>query len=779
MEARRSESSAELDAAGRKELRLALVCYGGSSLAIYMHGVTKELQRLVKGSALLDAGLEPAPHAVSESAYRELLIELAKQTGVQTRVVVDVIAGTSAGGINGIYLAKALAHNQSQDALRDVWFERGDMSQLLLLPKKLPVKPRLVALLPRALRKSPLRGAEMARWLYDALAEMDTTPIDPPALTTLMPDGDRLELFVTITDFYGYDRQIPIFDPHLVHDRRHRHALTFAYEPDGVDQFRPEDNGPLAFAARTTSCFPGVFPPVSFPAFKAWVPAAQLAELKTRCFRSYALAGADPELTQFVDGGVIDNKPFGWAIDAISRRTADVQVDRRLLYLEPDPGERFLPTPGEPLAAKTAPTTLRALVGASSGIPRHEPILDDLLGVLMHNARVMRIRDVIETCFPDVAQFVTNIIGEMDELPADPDSVVLKNWATEINKQTIAEAGLGYATYLRLKISGVVDGYAQTVCDVRDFPDDSNHAQLVRAVIRCWAEQRGLFAQQPQPTEEQIGFLRMFDLGYGQRRLRLVIAALRWWYRDLQAGKPDAPPRPDLDQGKQILYDATEKLRRIMGGADFSDALRTQIEACFPDEDVRDFLAISGLDATAYVSRHKSDLEAAEKQLHDFIEKELDGFSADLYRSLYTLSANWHPARRYELLVRYLGFPLWDQLLYPIQALADAGESDQVDVQRMSPYEARVLSTPPDQKVKGKRLMHFWAFFDRTARENDYLWGRLDGAAHLIGIVLGKTHPEYRSWCLKAFTAILDEDEKALTHIPDTVLALRTELEAK
>jgi len=35
-----------------KELRLGLVCYGGSSLAIYMHGITKEVNRLVKASAL-------------------------------------------------------------------------------------------------------------------------------------------------------------------------------------------------------------------------------------------------------------------------------------------------------------------------------------------------------------------------------------------------------------------------------------------------------------------------------------------------------------------------------------------------------------------------------------------------------------------------------------------------------------------------------------------------------------------------------------------------------
>ena len=39
-----------------RELRLAVVLYGGASLAIYMHGTTKELQRLVKASALADRG---------------------------------------------------------------------------------------------------------------------------------------------------------------------------------------------------------------------------------------------------------------------------------------------------------------------------------------------------------------------------------------------------------------------------------------------------------------------------------------------------------------------------------------------------------------------------------------------------------------------------------------------------------------------------------------------------------------------------------------------------
>src|SRR5213080_3170335 len=97
---------------GTRELRLGVVCYGGSSLAIYMHGVTKEIHRLVKASALRAAG--EAPQSASEQAYVNLLDELVAATDrVDLRVIVDVVAGTSAGGINGIYLSKALAGNRS------------------------------------------------------------------------------------------------------------------------------------------------------------------------------------------------------------------------------------------------------------------------------------------------------------------------------------------------------------------------------------------------------------------------------------------------------------------------------------------------------------------------------------------------------------------------------------------------------------------------------------------------------------------------------------------
>ena len=55
----------------QKELRIALVCYGGVSLAVYMHGVTKELWHLARASRDADAARPGA--GGSARVYRRLL----------------------------------------------------------------------------------------------------------------------------------------------------------------------------------------------------------------------------------------------------------------------------------------------------------------------------------------------------------------------------------------------------------------------------------------------------------------------------------------------------------------------------------------------------------------------------------------------------------------------------------------------------------------------------------------------------------------------------------
>ena len=62
---------------------------------LHMHGVTKELHRLVKASALLESSNDLADSSTpSERVYGRLLAEMADldREGVRTRVVVDVVA---------------------------------------------------------------------------------------------------------------------------------------------------------------------------------------------------------------------------------------------------------------------------------------------------------------------------------------------------------------------------------------------------------------------------------------------------------------------------------------------------------------------------------------------------------------------------------------------------------------------------------------------------------------------------------------------------------------
>ena len=791
-------------AGAAKELRLGLVCYGGSSLCIYMHGITKEINRLVSASASRAAGI--AATTGSERVYLDLLEKLAGsgEEAPDLRVIVDVIAGTSAGGINGIFLGKALAGNRSQDALRDLWFNDGDMNQLVIGPRKfagIPIswKAKIPLLLKRALKHSPLRGNDMAIWLHQALGKMDADPSNGGA-ASLLPPGHPLDLWVTITDFYGYERLIPLSRPRFVSDPRHRHVLNFHYESGGDDHF--DDNAALTFAARTTSCFPAVFPPVN-PAQLSQTLDASLDPMLARCFRIYELNGADPNKTYFIDGGVLDNKPFGWAIETITRsRPAESEVDRRLLYLEPDPGG-FATSQGG-----GDPETLAAALGALTNIPRSEPILDDLLDVQEHNERVARIRDVIEVNFDRVAALIDPIVP--DDLLAGqaPQQWPWADWNKQVNEIVTANAGMPYATYLRLKIAAVLHGFAQAICTSCNYPAESNQAALVRAAVDCWAAARGLYGgllhdgdAQPcaererlppsrpfEPTPEQIRFLQAFDLGFMRRRVRFVVAALNWWYRCV--GVDGFPTRQQLDDGKAILYENIATLDglahlHLSDGAgqserDAVERLKELVRAAFPVDSLTAFLRKEGVDGTAYARSHADELANLFAAAEAFYSERVRDLGPALLAQLAPVTADWTPARRRDLIVRYIGFPMWDVLLYPVQELSQIGEGDAIEVVRVSPHEATLLPVPEGGKVEGKREHHFYAFFSREARENDYLWGRLDAAEQLVRLLLDSSNEDepIHTWCKQLFGAILDEEEQALTTIKPKVAQLRTEIAA-
>jgi patatin-related protein len=122
-----------------KELRLALICYGGVSLAVYMHGVTREIWHLLRASRAFHDGLDPAPGC--EAIYHDIMADMAAKGGIKIRVLADIIAGSSAGGINGIFLSQAIVTGQSLEPLTDLWLETADVDTLLDPVARSPARP--------------------------------------------------------------------------------------------------------------------------------------------------------------------------------------------------------------------------------------------------------------------------------------------------------------------------------------------------------------------------------------------------------------------------------------------------------------------------------------------------------------------------------------------------------------------------------------------------------------------------------------------------------------
>lgn len=804
-------AGAPAGAGATRELRLAVVCYGGVSLAIYMHGITKEIHKLVLASAALaaDPDANPFPSG-TEKVYWDLLARIGRgevggdAAGARIRVVVDIISGTSAGGINGVFLAKALAHNRSQDALRQLWFEKGDIKQLLRGWPRLPAVVRAGWIAYRAARRPlrvqpPLRGDDMSRWLHAALADMDGTGPGPGG-PSLVPDGSELELFVPVTDFQGYDREIPLYDPRFVRDRTHRHVMRFRHRGDD-SEFGDAFNHGLAFAARATSSFPGAFPPVDFAGYARAVPGGgDLRRLAPRLFPLYALAGAEPARTWFVDGGVLDNFPFQSAIDAIGTRPAATEVDRRLLYIEPDPGEGDPSTP-----AGGPPGLYRTVFGGYASIPRKEPILDDLVKLARRNEAVLRVRDVIEASFATVRRRVDALVDE-----AGP-SVLLSPGATgaeladldaAVQERALAEAGFGVGTYLRLRVRAMVDAYAGVVAEVLRFPVGSSQAAFVTSALRRWAVEDGLLEQAPDDEQQRRrrDFLAALDLGYRERRIRFLVSALNWLYPE--AGRPGRPSRAQIDEGKRRLYGHLGTLRGLVAELAGDAALASAVAGVFAEEEIRSTTTADEFELAAFLDRHRAVLVEVRAQVASRLAKALPHLDEALHRDVLELAGACGDDLRRDLVTRYAGFPFWDLLVFPLQAASGVGERDHVEVYRMSPKDVGLLAGAggPDgggKDLKGMTLFHFGAFFSRRGREGDYLWGRLDAVERLVKLLLDvRRAPATLSAgspaaappavgrdvlaaeCAPAFRAVLAEEEGALPHAAGLVVTLRARVEA-
>lgn len=814
-----------------KELRLALVCFGGVSLAIYMHGVTKEILKLVRASyayhsvpkgptretASFADNIRPGDTEYdSEHAYFELLQEIGKH--VDLRVVVDVVSGASAGGINGIILGRALAHDLRIDHFRNLWLNEADVARLLDPTKKasqfskiymrpllwLASRSRLgrVLLDPEMRDKislftrsrwfePPFDGQHLSRQLLAGLEAMGD-PKGPGA--SLMPTQLALDLFVTLTDFYGYLQHIPIHDPPFVRDREHRHMLRFTYRrwPNGEEQsdFTRADAPALAFAGRATSAFPGAFPPAQIGDIerliveqgREWVRKEAFLE---KNFPDYFRAELNPENTSFVDGGVLANKPFAAAMKAIRGRPAYREVDRRLVYIDPQPLRPAPPPTGR------VPGFFRVLKGALSDIPRNEPIADELIAVARFNERVRHLRGVIDATQPQIARLVA------ESAPRNLDSALseleVRLWRMQASERAVQEAGFAYEGYVRLKLGAVLESVSRLISNACRFGTQSTEAQWVRHALLRWAEdrqvchtaaqfERAVPGAGPDQLPPWVRFLLRFDASFRQRRLRFLVQRLNQLYGKLGDPLHVGLKAEQLDRMKRLLYEAQEGLRRFDGGDGIAEATADQARLLFfrriqPQQPER-----LAADAAAFAAANMAAIDAVIDRLADDIDLnrstgQLDALFAELEPQ------DWSAEARRDLLVSYIGFPFWDVLTFTITNWRDLGEFNEIRIDRISPEDAVAIRR--GNTLKGINLGRFGGFFSRAHRENDYLWGRLHAVDRLIDIVydaaLGhdtESQVDRKALKLKTFRLVLNREAANLAVSRGLIEDLRHELDA-
>jgi len=777
------------------ELRLALVFYGGVSLAIYMHGVSREVLNLVRASAKRSqrvlapagTGVDDRPSTASERAYAKLLDAVGRS--VDVKVVTDAIAGASAGGVNGIMLARAITHDLPLDRHRDFWLENADVTRLARPQNgfarylKSGVSPMLDRIVAAQLKKQvdepetreklrhfmqsrwftpPFSGESFIGWMLDACADMDMRGV-PGA--TLIPQGQTLDLFVTLTDYTGRRRRIRIDDPAFIDEWDHRKILKFEAShraAGGLDSEFGTDRIPdLVFAARATASFPGAFYPATVAEMDRVLQKRKEPWPRRETFLDdrLQLSGAHRERHCFVDGSVVMNKPFAPIVEAIQHRPAAREVARRLVYVDPVPASQSR----SGAATEELPGFFKVIIASMAHIPRNEPIGDELREIEARNRRGRWLARTITAADPVVEKAVRRLLPiRLRMKPA-----TLTKCRKKANEAAHTKAGYAFLNYQALKLHSVAERLAELAGRLaRGHGIELSDADLTSRINRDFEVRTDTLQDGPlRPDPEVIDVLRRFDVDYRVRRIRFVIRKLNTYY---SAQDPDRPDAGMLDQLKSLLYGKIDSLT-MRWSKGFYGAGALQLVSGLADLNGQN-RSEDGPVLHSFLSRVGA-LMALEE-----LDEAIDAFFAGEATNL--VQGKWYRG----LIEAYVGYAFYDLVLFPVLQRNDFSEIVETLVDRISPEDCGDLC-PNGLDLKGKALNSFGAFFNRTWREHDYLWGRLNAAERLVSIVLSAspdiylTKQEICDLKREVFAAILEEEAEHLPSMTAEMGSIRTQIQ--
>jgi patatin-related protein len=716
-----------------REVRLGIVMYGGVSLAVYENGVAQELFRAVKG----------------EGVYR-LIKEL-----TDSDIIVDIMSGTSAGGINGIMLGYALANDRDFTASADLWRNDGDILKLLREPSD---RNNLSILDSRGFYQSRLEAAYAGMPAYQI----------PEGIPCACSKTEELDVFVTGTNVQG--RIFTEFDEegHPIDVKDHRQVFLLSYRDDRKNEFKPAYAAALAKLSRTTSCFPVAFEPVRVPD-----PDPAHAE-SDDLLRRWGYLPKE-EVMYFLDGGLLDNKPFTSTIKEIFHRTASRPVHRMLFYVEPDP-EKFVMKP-----STNPPDVMQSALDALVNIPGYQSIASDLQEIAEHNDRVQSYSDIIEQCVKNA------------RLPADANGVdsnsidLVKGIADPARK----------ALYLHCRLTQLMRRGVDAILNesgnkLQLKNEDDRHAANI--LVQSFSQ----FADIAPGDPEALRILDTFDVYFRIRRLFYVTAKIQdlledpkqqqcaeyrdLWLRINHHVKLLEMVQFALERSADVSQIDWQDLKNATADARLAEQKWMKLQNVLshvlaPGLGIRPDAALkkwAELDKDErLISQDR--LEAERRQRSEFMNalyerikaatsatgneqprtgkllfQELDELEREVLKQ-YSPQGKSDPAAQ-----AYAQFPIVDSYIFPLQFMSGMESTDPIHTVRVSPIDAKrgFSNRSLDDKICGNELAHFGGFMKSSWRANDIMWGRLDALCELVECLLT---PERASKLSRSFVLRPDE----------------------
>lgn len=409
------------------ELRLALAMRGGVSLAVWIGGACAEIDKVRRA----------VPGEESSRFWSRLL----SYSGYD-RVVVDVIAGASAGGLNGILYATSQVYDFDFSRIRSIWLTVGGIEQLVRRHDEGVTQQQSEDPLardgqtkggrdrdryfPSLLRGDEYFQAQVRTHLRDLVNDALTGEGQPGQPR---PDPDVVDLRLSATSVEPIERPVASPADEVLIQRRFASGFHFRHSslPWERSDFRSGPNATidddrlehLALAARATSSFPGAFE----AAFVRSGRPLTFGQPDARDLPDVFLDRRNDGSGFYVsDGGILDNIPLGRALDAIAAAPADSPTTRTLVYLQPGLANRRTNTAGDdrgegraevPMAEATRRSTVAVLTGMAAARIGSETINDDIAQLEAHNSAVLEAVAVRRATFTPIVSAGTRACAEL------------------------------------------------------------------------------------------------------------------------------------------------------------------------------------------------------------------------------------------------------------------------------------------------------------------------------------------------------------------------------